>query len=157
MYAEEYGSDKYWQEFWVAAQMYPHFPAKSNNVLAFWIYSWLTFGPGPYLDLPSVGWDTYGRGARGYLQGRIRSSDQIYVESEYRFQLTRNGLLGGVVFLNATASADPESNTFGSMDPAGGLGIRIKFNKYSKANLALDRAWGKDDSGGWFMGMSEAF
>jgi hypothetical protein len=136
--------------------MYPRLPSRSNNVLAFWLYSWLTFGKGPYHNLPATGWDTYGRGARGYLQGRIRAANQIYLESEYRFGLTRDGLLGGVVFLNGTASAGP-AETFGSLDTGGGLGIRIKFNKDSRTNLALDRAWGRAGSGGWFMGMSEVF
>ena len=156
-YLEDIGSDRNWQEFWVAAQLYPHLPSDSDNVLAFWIYSWFTFGPGPYYNLPATGWDTYGRGSRGYLQERIRAANQIYLESEYRFQLTRNGLFGGVVFLNGISSTQAESKTFGPMNYAGGLGIRIKFNKYSRTNLALDRAWGRAGSGGWFMGMSEAF
>lgn len=156
-YSEGLGSDRNWQEFWIDVRMYPRLPKRSNNVLAFWIYSWLSFGPGPYLNLPAVGWDTYGRGARGYLQGRIRSSNQIYLESEYRFQLTRDGLLGAVVFYNGTASTVVDKQTFGKMDHAAGLGIRLKFNKYSRTNLALDRAWGAQGSGGWFMGMSEVF
>jgi hypothetical protein len=156
-YMQSLGSDQNWQEFWVAAQMYPHLPRHSDNILAFWLYSWLTFGPGPYHNLPATGWDTYGRGARGYLQGRIQAANQLYVESEYRFGLTRDGLLGGVVFINATSSTDQLSQTFGRLDTAGGLGIRIKFNKYSRTNLALDHAWGRAGSQGWFMGMSEVF
>jgi outer membrane protein assembly factor BamA len=155
-YMESLGADRNWQEFLVSVRMYPRLPSRSNNVLAFWLYSWLTFGKGPYHNLPATGWDTYGRGARGYLQGRIRAANQIYLESEYRFGLTRDGLLGGVVFLNGTASAGP-AETFGSLDTGGGLGIRIKFNKDSRTNLALDRAWGRAGSGGWFMGMSEVF
>jgi hypothetical protein len=155
-YLKDIGADRNWQEFQVSVRMYPRLPSRSNNVLAFWLYSWLTFGPGPYYNLPATGWDTYGRGARGYLQGRIRSANQIYLESEYRFELTRDGLLGGVVFLNGTASAEP-ATTFGPLDPGGGLGIRIKFNKDSRTNLALDHAWGRAGSRGWFMGMSEVF
>lgn len=156
-YLSSLGSDESWQEFWVSARMYPHLPAESANMLAFWLYGWFTFGPGPYLSLPSSGWDTYGRGARGYLQGRLRSSNQIYLETEYRFGLTRDGLLGGVVFLNGTAGTIPSSQTFGGLDVAGGVGVRIKLDKRARTNLALDRAWGKLDSGGWFFGLAEAF
>ena len=156
-YIQNLGSDKNWQEFWVSSRLYPYVPKNGNRILAFWLYGWFTFGPGPYLSLPANGWDTYGRGARGYLQGRIRATNQIYVESEYRFSLTRDGLFGAVTFLNGTASTNPETDTFGRLDLGGGVGIRIKFNKESRTNLALDRAWGQDDSGGWFLGLSEVF
>jgi hypothetical protein len=151
------GSDENWQELWVTARVYPHVPKRSNRILAFWLYGWFTFGPGPYLNLPATGWDTYGRGARGYLAGRIRAQDQIYLESEYRVPLTRDGLFGGVVFVNGTISTSPVSQVFESTDYGGGVGIRIKFNKAARTNLALDRAWGRLGSGGWFMGLAEVF
>ena len=156
-YVKDLGADNNWQEFFVAARMYPRLPVGSDNILAFWLYSWLTFGPAPYLNLPSTGWDTYGRGARGYLQGRIRSGSQIYLESEYRFGLTRDGLLGSVVFVNGTASTDPESRVFGRLDYAAGVGLRVKVNKHARTNIALDRAWGRFKSGGWFLGLAEVF
>ncbi len=156
-YKEGFGSDKDWQEFWIDVRMYPRLPQQSNNILAFWLYSWLSFGPAPYLNLPTVGWDTYGRGARGYLQGRIRGTDQMYFETEYRFQLTRDGLLGGVVFYNGTATTVPGSNVFAGLDHAVGAGLRIKFNKRSRTNLAIDHAWGKAGSSSLFLGMTEVF
>jgi hypothetical protein len=136
---------------------YPHLPSNSRNVLGFWLSGWLTFGEAPYLNLPSNGWDTYGRSARGYLQGRIRGANQIYFETEYRRVLTRDGLWGVVAFLNATTTTEPESAIFGSLDLGGGAGLRLKFNKRSNANLAIDYGWGKYGSGGFFLGMSEVF
>jgi hypothetical protein len=156
-YLEAFGSNESWQELWVEARVYPHVPARSRNVLAFWLYGWMSFGPAPYLNLPSNGWDTYGRGARGYLAGRIRGVDQIYLESEYRWTLTRDGLWGAVVFVNGMSTARPETGTFAGMDPAVGVGIRIKFNKHTDTNLTLDHGWGRADSKGWFLGMTEAF
>jgi hypothetical protein len=156
-YLASFGSDKNWQELWIEARMYPHLPTRSKNVLAFWMYSWMTFGPTPYLNLPANGWDTYGRGARGYLAGRIRGANQIYLESEYRWALTRDGLLGAVVFVNGTTTTATDSGTFGELDPGIGTGLRVKFNKNSSANLTLDYAWGAAQSRGLFMGMSEAF
>ena len=156
-YSDAAGSDQNWQEFLLDVRMYPHVPRASKNVLAFWISSWMTYGPAPYLNLPAIGWDTYGRGGRGYLQGRIRGQDQIYFETEYRMQLTRDGLLGAVGFFNLTATTEPESGIFGKTDKGGGVGLRIKFNKRSNTNLTIDRAWGEEGSGGWFMAMTEAF
>jgi hypothetical protein len=156
-YLQSWGSGFDWQEMWAEARVYPHVPNKSQNVLAFWLYAWMTFGPAPYLNLPADGWDTYGRGARGYLQGRIRGVNQIYLEGEYRFTLTADGLWGMVAFANITCTADPETATLSNGDPGVGVGIRIKFNKNSDTNLAIDHGWGMEGSKGWFLGMTEAF
>jgi hypothetical protein len=151
------GGDTNWQEMWAEARLYPTLPAGSRSVLAFWIYTWMTFGPAPYLNLPSNGWDTYGRGARGYLAGRFRGIDQLYLESEYRFSLTKNELLGLVVFANGTVTTGTQIGPFGNLDPGVGLGLRIKFNKNSDTNLAIDHAWGRANSTGLFLGLSEVF
>jgi len=156
-YNPNIGSDTRWQEMWVEMRVYPHLPSSSRNVLAFWLYGWLTFGEAPYLNLPSSGWDTYGRGARGYLQGRIRGTDQVYFESEYRRVLTRDGLWGAVAFLNGTSTSLPESGVLGRMDYGGGVGLRIKFNKHTNTNLAIDYGFGRSGSKGLFFGMSEVF
>jgi hypothetical protein len=156
-YLTALGSDTNWQELWVEARVYPHAPKESSHVLAFWLYTWLTFGPAPYLNLPSNGWDTYGRGARGYLAGRIRGANQIYLESEYRWSITRDGLWGAVVFVNTTGTTRSETGTFGRMDAGAGAGLRVKFNKHTDTNLTLDYGWGRDGSSGFFLGMTEAY
>lgn len=156
-YLKSIGSDDNWQELWVEMRVYPHLPAPSRNVLGFWLFGWLTFGEAPYLNLPSSGWDTYGRAARGYLQGRIRGVNQLYFETEYRRTLTRDGLLGFVVFVNGTATTDTSSSTFGRLDPGIGAGLRLKFNKRTNTNLTVDYGWGRGDSRGLFLGMSEVF
>jgi hemolysin activation/secretion protein len=126
-------------------------------VLGFWLYGWFTFGEAPYLNLPANGWDTYGRGARGYLQGRIRGVNQLYLETEYRRAITRDGLWGAVAFVNGTTTTDPASNTFSRADLGFGIGLRIKFNKHTNTNVTVDYGWGRDDSRGLFLGMSEVF
>jgi hypothetical protein len=156
-YNEWLGSDANWQEMWAEMRVYPHLPKASRNVLAFWLYTWFSFGPAPYLNLPSNGWDTYGRGARGYLQGRIRGLNQVYLETEYRWALSRDGLWGAVVFGNLTTTTNPGAQTFGRADAAGGVGLRIKFNKRANTNLTIDHGWGRDGSKGFFLGMSEVF
>lgn len=156
-YLESLGSDDNWQEMWMEMRVYPHMPANSRSVLGFWLYTWMSFGRAPYLNLPSNGWDTYGRGARGYLQGRIRGVNQVYFETEYRRTLTADGLWGAVVFVNGTVTTSPETNTFSRADPGIGVGLRLKFNKHTNTNLTVDFGWGRGEERGLFLGMTEVF
>jgi hypothetical protein len=152
------GSDTNWQSLLVDVRRYVRFPASSDNILAFWSYDWLTLsGKPPYLDLPSTGWDTYGNLGRGYIQGRFRGRDLIYLETEYRFGLRRDGLLGGVVFVNAESVSQWPSNQLGKVAPAAGVGIRLKFNKFSRTNVAVDYGFGRGDSEGIFVNLGEVF
>ncbi len=153
----ELGSDTNWQEMWTELRVYPHVPRDSRNRLAFWIWTWFTFGEPPFLNLPSVGGDTYGRSGRGYLQGRIRARNVAYIETEYRRELRDDGLLGMVGFLNLTSASVGGTGVLGKMDPGGGAGLRIKFSKQSDTNLAIDLGWGEDDSFGVFIGTTEVF
>jgi hypothetical protein len=117
---------------------------------------WMTYGPAPYLDLPAIGWDTYGRSGRGYVQGRLRALNQIYTEAEYRAALTRDGLLGAVAFVNLTVSTRT-AGAFGRGDPGGGIGLRMQFIKRTRTNLTLDYGWGNAASKGLYLGTQEVF
>lgn len=151
------GSDDNYQQLWSDLRVYPHFPKGSRNVLGYWSYMWLTFGHAPYLDLPAVGWDTYGRGGRGFVQGRIRGESQIYNEVEYRVPLTKDELLGAVGFLSFMVTTAEGGSAFSRADPAGGVGLRLKFNKRTATNLTMDVGWGVDQQAHVFLGMQEAF
>ena len=122
------GSTNTWQSVVIDVRRYFNLPNGSQNTLAFWNYNWLTIGKPPYLDLPATGWDPTNNIGRGYIQGRFRSTNLLYFESEYRFALTKNGLFGGVLFANAQSVSDWPSKSFRKIAPAGGLGIRIKVN-----------------------------
>ncbi|MBS1486098.1 MAG: BamA/TamA family outer membrane protein [Bacteroidetes bacterium] len=152
------GSDANWQSLIVDLRHYIPFPCNSENILAFWSYNWLTLnGNPPYLDLPSTGWDPYGNIGRGYIQGRFRSKNLVYLEAEYRFKILTNGLIGGVVFANAQSVTQWPSNVFQSVAPAAGLGLRLKFNKYSRTNVAIDYGFGQQGSQGIFVNLGEVF
>jgi hypothetical protein len=151
------GSDDDRQVLWSDFRSYTPLPNSSRNVLAIWNYVWFTLGKAPYLDLPAIGWDTYGRSGRGFLQGRIRGPDQIYVEFEYRMRFTRDDLWGGVTFLNLTGTTKTSGGSLGSLDPGGGAGIRLKFNKKTDTNLAVDAAIGQDKTVRFFFGLQEVF
>lgn len=152
------GSDNNWQSLLIDFRKYFKFPTHSKNILALWSFNWFTFGGRPpYFDLPSTGWDTYSNLGRGYIQGRLRDANLMYLEAEYRFDITRNGLLGGVVFTNMQTVSEKQTNLFITNSPAAGIGLRIKVNKVSKVNFCVDYAIGTENSQGFFFNLAEIF
>lgn len=153
-----FGSNSNWQSLLVDARTYKHFPAGSNNMIAFWTFDYFTLqGNPPYLLLPATACDTYSNMGRGYIQGRFRGKDLLYLESEYRFGILSNGLLGGVVFANAQSFTEPVTRRFETVNPGWGAGIRIKLNKFSRTNIALDYGFGLNGSRGIFANLGEVF
>ncbi len=127
-------------------------------MLAVWGYAWITLnGKPPYLDLPSIGWDSYNNTGRGYAAGRFRGKDMLYLETELRFDILRNGLLGLVVFGNASTLTEYTGKYFGPIQPGGGLGLRIKFNKHTSSNSCLDYGFGTHNSRGFATNLNEVF
>ena len=109
--------------------------------------------------LPATAYDQRGRSARGYVQGRFRGSNLVYGEAEYRFPLSKpGGILGGVVFVNASTADNAKQNLkiFGSIKPAGGFGLRIMADKKSRTNLCVDYGIGNKSSG-FYLAASETF
>jgi len=152
------GSDQNWQLLILDFRKYIKIPNNSKNILAFWTYNWFTLsGNPPYLDLPSTGWDSHANTGRGYIQGRFRGRNMLYLETEYRYNLTRNGLLGGVVFTNVESFTEEKSGKFEKLLPAAGAGLRIKLNKYSNTNISIDYAFGIGGSQGVFFNLGEVF
>jgi hypothetical protein len=152
------GSEANWSSLLVDLRKYFHFPFSSKNILAIWSYNWFTLdGKPPYLNLASTASDTYQNLGRGYIQGRFRGENLVYLESEYRFGITTNGLLGGVVFANAQSFTEPGSHSFEKILPGWGLGLRIKVNKFSRTSIALDYGFGLNGSRGIFANLGEVF
>lgn len=153
-----FGSDANWQSIYIDMRKYISLTdTKQHNVLAFWTYYWKTFGNGiPYLNLPSIGWDPYQRSGRGIEQNRYRGKSLIYFETEYRKDLIENGLLGFVVFANVNSVTEPTTGRFTYWHPAGGTGLRIKFNKRSGTNIAIDYGISQGYSS-IILGLGEAF
>ncbi len=152
------GSDRNWQSLLIDFRKYIKLLNSSNNILALWSYNWFTFGNKlPYLDLPSTGWDKYSTMGRGYIQGRLRGRDLLYMEAEYRFGITHNGLFGGVVFMNAQTVPEWKSKKFEKVYPGTGVGLRIKANKISNVNFDIDYAIGIGGSRGFFFNICEVF
>jgi len=153
-----FGSDKNWQSLLIEIRHYVKLPAASQNVLALWSYNDITLGgKPPYLDLPGIGNDDYSNTGRGYASGRYTGRNLIYMETEYRFQITKNGLLGGVMFVNAEMLPEKYAEKKTEVIPAGGIGLRIKLNKHSDTNLSIDYGFGVRGSRGFFFNMGEVF
>lgn len=131
-----------------------------RHLVAFWLLGNFTEnGDLPYMILPATAYDQRGRSARGYTQGRFRGAQMMYGEAEYRFPISPcSGVLGGVVFANATTASNKaqDLNLFGSIRPGYGFGLRIMADKSSRTNLAVDIAFGNKTSG-FYLAASETF
>ncbi|MDZ4758386.1 MAG: hypothetical protein SGJ10_09635 [Bacteroidota bacterium] len=152
------GSDNNWQSLYLDFRKYIKFPANSKNLLAFWNFNWFTFGSKPpYFTLPGTGGDTYANSGRQYIAGRFRSKNMLYLESEYRFTVTRNGLWGGVVFANVQSVTNMNTSQFDNLKGGYGAGFRLKLNKKSNINLIVTYGFGAAGAKGLFFNLGEVF
>lgn len=81
----------------------------------------------------------------------------IYFESEYRYKVSRNGLVGGVVFTNVESFSGDISPAYSKLFAGYGLGLHLRLNKYSNANICIDYGFGQNGSGGFFVNVGEVF
>lgn len=156
------GSTKNSSLLWLEYRDYfPLNKERPRHMLAFWTFgNFVTSGDVPYLDLPAIGWDQFGRSGRGYAQGRFRGEDLYYAEVEYRVPLQKNKeTLGAVVYANiATASSRTNDiKLFEYVEPAAGVGLRIMLDKNARTNLTVDYSFGRYGSRGFYLNVNEAF
>jgi hypothetical protein len=156
------GSTKSSSTLYYEYRTYLKLSERSQNapLVAFWTWGQqLISGNLPYLALPSITWDMYNRSGRGYIQGRIRGENFWYGEAEYRFPITKDGLLGGVAFLNATSASNLalKQNLWDAFAPGYGIGLRVKMSKQTKTNISIDYGMGKNGSDGIYFNLQEAF
>lgn len=81
----------------------------------------------------------------------------VYGEAEYRYHITNNGLIGGVVFVNAETFSAAPGTRLQSIEPAFGPGLRVKLNKVSRTNISVDYGFGTRGSRGLFVNVGELF
>ena len=133
---------------------------KRRHILGLWLYgNFEISGSAPYLALPALGYDQRQRTGRGYKFGQFRGNNLVYGEGEYRFPISRNtGILGGVIFLNATSASDKNSGTklMDYVRLGYGGGLRIMVNKQSRTRIAIDIGLSPGATGFYF-GAQEAF
>ena len=159
------GSSKLSTQLWMEYRDYFSLSDKEpSHLLSFWTYGQFSIaGKTPYLALPAIGMDFFGRSGRAYTQGRFRGEHLSYTEVEYRFPLKvlKNdpSRFAGVAFVNGT-SANSEINNidlYDYIEPGYGIGIRILINKKTRAHLAVDYAWGNYGAHGFYFNINEAF
>lgn len=117
-----------------------------QHVFSVWAMAqFITSGNVPYLNLPSIGWDQRSRSGKGYVQGLFRGEKLAYLETEYRYPISKNQLISGTVFANFTSASDFERHlrVFSYIQPAFGVGLRILIDKATRTNLIFNYAWGR--------------
>ncbi|MCV9388400.1 outer membrane protein assembly factor [Reichenbachiella ulvae] len=134
---------------------------RPRHMIAVWTYGWfVTSGDVPYMNLPALGWDQFGRSGRAYTQGRFRGEDIVYAEVEYRVPLQRDKeRFGAVAFVNTTSASNRLGNIdlFDYLDVGYGVGFRFMISEASRSNLNIDFAFGEYGATGFYFGINEVF
>ncbi|WP_194976552.1 BamA/TamA family outer membrane protein [Aquiflexum lacus] len=134
---------------------------RKRHLIAFWGYgNFLVSGNLPYMNLPSLGWDMFGRGGRAYAQGRFRGESMVYSEAEYRFPLQKQKeTFGGTVFVNAASFSSRTVNEklLDTINPGYGLGLRVMINKQYRTTITADYGWGQKGNSGFYLNVNETF
>lgn len=141
---KQMGSTFDWSSLYIDGRKYYSFSNMKHKIFAIHGFYWAAYGDVPYLNLPATFEDPSGRAGRGYATDRFRGKQMMFGEAEYRFDITSHGFLGAVLFVNAQTFTESVSEKFQSIRPAAGFGLRLKFNRYSDTNIALDFAWGNE-------------
>lgn len=163
------GSEKNSKQLYIETRLYKSLSKeRPRHLIGFWgIAHMVTSGEVPYLHLPASAYDMRNRIGRGYVAGRFRGPGWVTAETEYRFPITKNGLLGGVLFASATTTSreaivvgektHPELRLFEALRPAGGFGARIMLNRTGRLNLTMDMAFGQNGAKGFYFAVGETF
>lgn len=134
---------------------------RKRNLIALWGFgNFVVSGNVPYMSLPSITWDMFGRSGRGYAQGRFRGENMVYGEAEWRFPLQQNKeTFGGTVFLNAASFSSKTDNEklFSKINPGYGLGFRVMINKQNRTTIAADYGFGQKGNSGFYLNINESF
>jgi len=129
-----------------------------RHLIAFWSWGNIVLnGNVPYMALPAIGWDTYNRSGRGFIQGRYRGLSMVYNEAEYRFPISKNGLFGGVLYVNATTASNYSKKLFDKTAFGRGAGIRMQLDKRARTNLTVDIGLGADRATAIYFNLQETF
>lgn len=150
------GSSYTWNTLYADVRRYFPLKTKYRGILSARILYWETWGEVPYIDQPATFTDRESRVGRGFTYSRFRGRGMAFGEAEYRFTLSRNQFWGGVVFVNAQSFREPSSGKLEYINPAAGIGLRVKFNKRSDTNFTLDFAIGEDGLN-WYINIGEFF
>ncbi len=134
---------------------------RKRHLIALWGFgNFLVSGNVPYMNLPSLTWDMFGRTGRGYAQGRFRGESMVYSEAEWRFPLQQNKeTFGGTVFVNAASFSSKTTNEalFNVINPGYGMGLRVMINKKNRTTISADYGFGQKGNSGFYLNVNESF
>jgi hypothetical protein len=134
---------------------------RKRNLIALWGFgNFVLSGNVPYMSLPSITWDMFGRTGRGYAQGRFRGESMVYGEAEWRFPLQQNKeTFGGTVFVNAASFSSKTTNEslFNKINPGYGVGLRVMINKQNRTTISADYGFGQKGNSGFYLNVNESF
>ena len=134
---------------------------RKRNLIALWGFgNFVVSGKVPYMNLPGIGWDMFGRSGRAYAQGRFRGESMVYTEAEWRFPLQQNKeTFGGTVFVNAASfsSKTTEEKLFNQFNPGYGVGLRVMINKQNRTTISADYGFGQKGNSGFYLNVNESF
>ena len=145
------GSDVNYLKWIIDARKYMHLGR--DHLLYVQLYGKFLFGDQiPFRNLSLFGGDKL---MRGYYRGSYRDHHIIAAQVEYHSPFIWR--LSGVVFAGAGDVYGPNSkNSFASIKPSAGIGLRFRFFKHEKLNLRLDYGFGRVDQG-VYVHIREAF
>ena len=135
--------------------------SRKRHIIGLWGFgNFLVSGNLPYMNLPSMGWDMFGRTGRAYAQGRFRGESMVYGEAEWRFPLQQNKeTFGGTVFVNAGSFSSKTTNEklFNKINPGYGVGFRVMINKQNRTTISADYGFGQKGNSGFYLNVNESF
>lgn len=129
-----------------------YFPLSATQVLAFQGVFKSGWGDCPFQTLPMFGGLNL---LRGFYEGRYRDQSMLAVQAEYRRPLW--GRFGFCGFAGAAqVQSKPGLLSLSEFHPAGGIGLRYKFNRRENLNVRLDVGFASS-SPAFYLTFAEAF
>ncbi|MGD1841536.1 MAG: BamA/TamA family outer membrane protein [Thermonemataceae bacterium] len=125
------------------------------NIIAFELFTRLSWGEPSLLELSALGGD---RLLRGFQEGRFRDRFAYFSQAEYRWQTFKKI---GFVFFGGVGDvlAEQQSFSFDTLKYSLGTGIRLKIIESENLNIRFDYAFGvgNKNANNFYLGIAEAF
>jgi len=156
IYNESFGSSSRFmltklnfRKYWTLSARRP------NDVLAIELYTRMSWGDTPILDLSSLGGPEL---LRGFREGRFRDRYAFFGQAEYRWQALER--IGFVFFGGVGDVTDDLSNLkLDNVKYSLGTGLRLKIVKSENLNIRIDYALGSGNvtDHNFYLGIAESF
>lgn len=129
-----------------------YFNIGNNNILAFQIYTYLTFGETPFQMKARYGGAEV---ARGYFKGRYMDQHLYVAQVEYRIPILKRWEMA--VFALTGNVGNDETSLFNDFKSSIGFGPRFFISKDNRSVLRLDISFNSKGDNGIYFGINEAF